>query len=341
MLFDLTLVAKKLTVDILRIKPGEEVVITYDTESHEEVALAVAGSVHLIGGKPMLIKISAPSGVGKAADPEVPLRSLSAALKECDVWIEFNEKWLLYSTAYEEAVKNESLRYICLVGMDPDMMKRTLNIDIKRLQMFMEEFTGRIKRSKNVRIRSKAGTDICFENSPARPVICDSGKADKPGIYMLPGQISWTPIIESINGTIVFDGSVVPPLGLLRSPIVLKVENGMIKDISGGNQADVFRAWLGSFNHPAMFRLAHISPGFNPGAKLTGNVLEDERIWGCTEWGIGYIGEDMIPDLMDIDQAPSHCDGVCLNSSIVVDGVELTHEGKIVDEELIKLSPVD
>lgn len=29
--------------------------------------------------------------------------------------------------------------------------------------------------------------------------------------------------------------------------------------------------------------------GFNPGAVLTGNIVEDERVWGSTEWGIGYV----------------------------------------------------
>ena len=48
-------------------------------------------------------------------------------------------------------------------------------------------------------------------------------------------------------------------------------------------------------NDPNMFRLAHVSYGFNPGAKLTGNMVEDERIWECTEWGIGYVGPRLIP----------------------------------------------
>jgi len=35
--------------------------------------------------------------------------------------------------------------------------------------------------------------------------------------------------------------------------------------------------------------MAHICYGFNPGAKLTGDIVEDERVWGCVEWGIGHM----------------------------------------------------
>ena len=81
-----------------------------------------------------------------------------------------------------------------------------------------------------------------------------------------------------------------------------------------------------------MFRLAHVCYGFNPGAKLTGDILEDERIWGATEWGLGYqSAEDCPPDGIP---AVSHCDGICLNSSVWLDGKQVLDEGKVVDPEL-------
>jgi hypothetical protein len=93
-----------------------------------------------------------------------------------------------------------------------------------------------------------------------------------------------------------------------------------------------------SFDDPNMFRMAHIAYGFNPGAQLTGNIVEDERVWGCTEWGIGYVSPfDAPPNGQD---AKSHCDGICLDSSVWLDGEAIMENGKIVDKELKKLSPV-
>lgn len=149
---------------------------------------------------------------------------------------------------------------------------------------------------------------------------------------MFPGQMSWTPLEQTIHGKIVFDGSIVPPLGVLKQPVTLIVESGKIVQTLGGSEAKQFESWLKSFQHEGMFRLAHILFGLNSGAKLSGNVLEDERVWGCGEWGIGYVSEDLTPDRVYTDQAPSHCDGVCLNSTLIVDGKTVFSNGIVVDE---------
>ena len=154
---------------------------------------------------------------------------------------------------------------------------------------------------------------------------------------MLAGQIAWAPKFETINGVVVFDGSVVPPLGKLEQPIRLTIEKGEIVKVEGGNEAREFEQWMDSFNHPQMRRLAHASWAFHPGAKLTGDIVEDERVWGATEWGIGAVGPgfshtgDHIP-------APSHTDGICLNTSAWLDGKQLLDEGKLVDEKLAELA---
>jgi len=84
-----------------------------------------------------------------------------------------------------------------------------------------------------------------------------------------------------------------------------------------------------------MFVMAHATYGFNPGAILSGDIDEDERVWGCTEWGIGRIGPMLIkPDGID---APSHADGICLNSSVWLDGKQIMDEGKQIIPELKKL----
>lgn len=50
--------------------------------------------------------------------------------------------------------------------------------------------------------------------------------------------------------------------------------------IEGGREAKIFERWLRNFNDEKMYYIAHLSYGCNPGAKLTGNILEDERVWG-------------------------------------------------------------
>jgi len=94
--FELQTVTDKLIREILQVKPGETVVITADTCSNEQVVNTTAASVHSAGGRPMVIWISTPSGVGKAADKDLPLKSLTVVLENLATTLvkEFNGYFL-------------------------------------------------------------------------------------------------------------------------------------------------------------------------------------------------------------------------------------------------------
>jgi leucyl aminopeptidase (aminopeptidase T) len=336
--FELGKAAQILVEELFKIKAGEEFVITADTECDMRVVEATARATFAVGAKPVVIWLASPLGVGKAADPMLPMCTLTAALKEADAWVEFNNEWLLYSTPWDKAMEeNRKLRYLCLVGMDADMMTRCIGrVDYPTLLKFQSKIVEMTKKAKKMRVTTPAGTDVSFKNVSGRPVTLESGYADTPGPHFLSGQIGWAPNFESINGVIAYDGSLMPPIGLLKEPVTLHVKKGKIEKIEGGKEAVQFESWLKSFKDPNMLAMAHICYGFHPGAKLTGNILEDERVWGCTEWGIGNVGPMYLPP--NGKKAASHTDGICLNSSVWLDNMQLTDKGKIVHKELVGLS---
>jgi len=336
--YELGKAAKILCEDLFKLKPGETFVITADTECEKRVIDATATAAFACDAKPMVIYTASPLGVGKAADPMLPLESLTAALLKADAWVEFNNKWLLYSTPYDIAMKeNKKLRHLCLVGMNVDMMVRNIGrVDYPNLEKFMKLVTKKTLSAKHIRITTPVGTDVEFNNEPGRKPIMELGYADTPGSHMMAGQIGWSPNFESINGTIVFDGSLVPPIvGILKEPVRLTIKKGEIVKIEGGKEATEYEKWLKSFNHPQMLKLAHVCYGFNPGARLTGDILEDERVWGGTEWGLGNVGAILVPGGIS---GPSHTDGICLNSSVWLDGVQIMDKGQLLDPELKKLA---
>lgn len=335
-----------LTRELFKLKAGETFVITADTESDPRVVDATASAAFAIGAKPMVIWLASPLGVGKAADPMLPVAALTAVLKEADAWVEFNNQWLYYSTPCDIAMKeNKKLRHMCLVGMNVGMMVRCIGrIDYPLLKEFTERIKDISEKAKHIRMTTPAGGDLEFDNAktedgkpdPTYPFKIDLGYADVPGSHMMAGQIGWSPDPETINGTLVFDGSLVPPCGKLEEPVRLTIKAGEVIKVEGGNQAIEFEIWMKSFNHPRMLKLAHTGYGFNPGAKLTGDILEDERIWGATEWGIGNVGSTTIkPDGI---LAPSHTDGICLNTSVWLDGKQIMEKGKVLEPGLIKLA---
>ena len=336
--YELGRAAQKIASELFKLKVGETLVITADTESDPRAVDALATAAFTVGAKPMVVWLASPLGVGKAADSMLPLEPLTAALKTTDAWVEFNNKYLLYSTAFETAEReNKRLRYLNLSGMNVDMLVRTIGrVDMQTLGEFQGKFADMLRAARKIRLTSPAGEDVEIELDAKAPVVNDVGFADTPGPHFLSGQLT-VGYSSSVNGAIVFDGSVVPPIGLVKEPVKLHVKNGKVEKVEGGSDALALDAWLKSFNDPNMLHMAHLSFGLNPGAKLTGNIVEDERVWGSTEWGLGYVGPDLTKDGKPIP-APSHTDGICLNTSVWLDGEQVFDKGRVVQRQLADLA---
>lgn len=339
--YDLQRAADKLINEMFQLKEGENVVISADTSSSMEVVDAVASSARAAGGRVMVVTFPTPGGVGQAADPDIPVDAFTAAVKVADVWIELNHQWLIYSTPYTIAEKeNKKLRYLCMDDFTPEVLMRIIgSVDCKSLKEFQLAAHDMHKKAKKVRATTPAGTDVEFDIDPSYVFTCDYGETNVPGMHMCPGQLNVIPKFGTVNGTIVFDGSITPPFGRkVSEPVKLTVENSKIVKIEGGSDATMFEKWLKDFNDEGMLKMAHMAYGFNPGAQLTGNVVEDERIWGCTEWGIGFVSAEEAPPYGQ--NAVSHSDGICLSTSVWLDGHQIMKDGKIVDEQLLAISPV-
>ena len=69
---------------------------------------------------------------------------------------------------------------------------------------------------KHFVITSPNGMHLECDNEPGRAYVTADGHVRKGEIKMFPGQISWSPNFDSINGTIVVDGTITPPLGAVR-----------------------------------------------------------------------------------------------------------------------------
>ncbi len=334
--FELTKVCYKILTEIFGGKPGEVVAISCDTKSHIDVVNATASAAVMLGMKPLVLRQQTPRGVSKAGDIDTPIEAMAAAIAKSDIWIEYDYMWKIYSTVYDivfQRPTNERPRYICLNGANAEMLMRNIgNVDLPVLKEFMWEITKATQAGKEFHITSPAGTNLTFRNSPVRTVDCSCGDIQERGkIDMMPGQIGWCPDFDSIIGTMAIDGALTPPIGKLANPVFLEIKKGRIKKIYGeGPEHKIFSDWLRSFDDPGMYRLAHICYGFGPGAILSGDIVEDERVWGSTEWGFGNISDDMLPDIPGGLPAASHSDGINLNSSVWIDGIQILDKGVVV-----------
>jgi leucyl aminopeptidase (aminopeptidase T) len=324
---ELAKAARTIVEYICNLRKGEEVLIYADTAADLVVAKHIAEAAHAAGGTVSLVLYETRPEVD--LEPPAPL---AAAMKEAALIIELAEKYLIHTKAYLEALK--TARILCLTGMTQEMMKRCIaDVDYPEMLAFGDALVGVLRRGNRMEIKTPAGTDLRFELG-GRLVEHNAGRIFKPGEEsFLGGQASWYPLERTINGTIVFDGSIWPPedLGLLKQPVRLEIKGGEIKEIKGGPEAKRFRSWLESFDDPKMFRIAHFSYGFNPGARLSGKILEDERVFGCIEVGIG----SQVPSF-EVGPASAHTDGIMLNPTLVLDGEVIEEEGRFIHPELAK-----
>ena len=320
----------KLASEVMRIKKGESVLIVADTASDERIVKATADACAVLGAKAAVMWFE--------TNPEVtmdPPEPVIAAMNNTDVMIEYCVNYLNYSKAYDEMMKKGRVRYICLTGMKVESIVRTIGkVNVPVVIELGDRLVELTRKADKVRITTSAGTDITGHNR-GRPVSQPGGIAEKPGPYMLCGQVAWNSVEETINGVIAVDGWEWN-VGIIQTPIQVKVENGRIVDIKGGWEAKRFATWLAGFNDANVYRLAHYSYGFNPGmSKLTGLQNDDERLFGSLTFGFGTKGALIGgPGWM----AAAHTDCGILNPSVYLDDVALELDGKYVHPDLVRLA---
>ena len=330
MSYELARGALTLVRDVMLVKPGENVVITGDSCTDRRVVEATAGAVFAVGGKPTVIY--SPTAPNSCIQPYAPI---AAAVERADVWIEFTYSYVMHSPCFRAALE-AGCRYICLTGMDVMMMVRTIaNIDYDLVIALGETLQRHVQASDEVIVKSASGTDLKGYNRGRRVRLSGRKATEKGYPVMLAGQISWNPIEETIEGELVFDGAIWPPLelGKLGSPVALTLREGRVTDIRGGHDAEVFKRWMEGLNDPEnMYRLAHYSLGFNPGVTaITGRIVEDERVFGCMEFGIGSQGKSIMAREW---AAAGHTDGIALNPTIILDGEVYEEDGVYMHPEV-------
>ncbi len=328
---DIQRAATGLARDMLRLKKGETVIVYGDPATDPSVVRATADAVEARGGVPLeaWYRIKGPPGT----EPPAPF---AEAMRKADVLVEFARTYLITTKAFQRAM-DAGTRALCLTGMDADMMTRCIgNVSLPALKAFGSSLQRMTQRAKVAHVTSPGGTDLTFDLGK-RPIILDTGECVTPGRdCYLGGQISWAAVESTIEGSLVLDGTVWPPdpLAPLREPIRLELSRGRIASIGGGEAAKVLRDWIERFRDRKMYNVAHFCFGFNPGAKICGKILEDERAFGVFVTG---FGSQMASFKGGFTLAKSHIDGVTTKPTIAFDGLTIQRDGAFVHPKLAPL----
>jgi leucyl aminopeptidase (aminopeptidase T) len=324
--------SRKLVEEFFPIEPGENVVITADTQSDWRVVQETARAVYALGATPTVVVH--PTTDFPTSDPPDPV---AGALQATDAWIEFESSYLLYSGAWEKAMQ-AGVRYLAIAGDVDGLVRMVGRVDHDAVVNLGVKLVGLSDEASEMHITSDEGTDLRFRVDPAKSQSRDVFESEDEGersgrrgsTQVAPGQASVGHVSGSIQGTIVFDGALAPPfeVGVLRQPVRLEVTEDRITRISGGPEARTFERWLAGFQHQGMYEIAHCTYGFNPGVtRCKGDIAHDERVFGCMEFGIGAAWAG----------APGHSDGTVLYPTVWADDVQLEENGRYVHPALAEL----
>src|SRR5574344_692986 len=237
----------------------------------------------------------------------------------------------------------KTMRSIWTPGLTEDMFNRTVNIDYKVLASRCTMLCNKYQKVVSVHVTSPNGTDVIVPVK-GRKGLSDNGDFSLPssGGNIPAGEVFISPVVGGTVGTIVFDGSMTFSDGdaVLKTPITVKVADGFVTAITGGEEAkrllkDVtaaekealvmekngkLPAGQGAVYSKNARNIGELGIGLNPAANITGNMLEDEKAFRTCHFAIGMNYDGDAPALI-------HFDGVVRNPTITIkyeDGTECT-----------------
>ncbi|MCA1949315.1 MAG: aminopeptidase [Treponema sp.] len=222
---------------------------------------------------------------------------------------------------------------------------RTVPIDYELLAKRCKTIKEILDRAVAVNITSPGGTNVRI-GLKGRSAKTDDGDFSRPGTggNLPAGETFISPENGTAQGLIAFDGSISLHDRdiLIQEPIRCTLEKGYITKIEGGEEAQellktVTMAEQQALDYEKSGRLpagsgpiyaknarniGELGIGLNPLAKITGNMLEDEKAFRTCHFAVGHNYDEDAPALI-------HLDGLVKDPTIVAifaDGTEAVIE---------------
>jgi leucyl aminopeptidase (aminopeptidase T) len=297
----------------LAVHPGEDVVVVVDRETRT-IGEALRDESAAAGGDAVLIVMDE-----RATDGSEPPGAVAAALAACDVFIAPTSRSLSHTSARKRATDGGA-RGATMPGVTEDMLARVMAVDFDTMAARSKAVAALLDSGTRARVTCPRGTDLELALD-GRPGISDDGELSGRGAFgNLPcGEGFIAPTYG--EGTVV--ASSLAPLGISVDPARLTVAEGRIVAGNGGLGPRFIELLLA---HGELgTNLAELGVGTNDRARLTGNVLEDEKILGTVHVAFGASAA-----FGGTVSVPIHLDVVVVDASLEVDGRPVLDRGRYV-----------
>jgi len=299
--------------DCMGLKEGERFLVITDTALKNIGEVLYQVGVEL-GSEAMYMEI-----LPRSNDGEEPPEAVAEALLNVDVALIPTLKSMSHTMARRRASES-GVRIATLPGITEDMMVRTLNVDYQQIKELSEKIAAILTKAVSIKVTSRAGTEIVF-SVKNREGHADTGINHQPGSFSnLPaGEAYIAPVEGKAEGRIVIDGSLAG-YGMLKSPLVVHIEKGRVAALEGDG-ADYLKEVFRKYGDDAR-NLAEFGIGTNPMARITGKILEDEKVMGTVHFAFG--DNSTFGGNVSVD---SHLDGLVKEPTIEIDDIIIMNRG--------------
>ena len=300
-------------------KAGEQAVIVTEP-AMLPLAEAIAAAVYAVGAEPMITLMTP-----RASDGQEPPPTVAAAMKAGQVFFNVVRTSITHTRATRDAAAAGSRGMMMTAFTEEMLIHGGIEADFRALAPRCQAVAAAMAGATRIRLTSPHGTDLTLSAAGRRgnALTCMISPGHFTTVPTIEANVS--PIEGSAEGTIVADASIpYIGIGLLKEPVVAKVEKGMIVSISGGAQADQLAKNLASKNDPLVYNVAELGIGLNPSCRFIGAMLEDEGVCGSVHIGTGTnitLGGNV--------KAACHYDLIMTGATIEADGRIVLKQGEV------------
>ncbi len=302
----------------LNLKPSESVMILTD-DLRQPIGEAIYQAALPLARETVLV-LMPPAKVNGAEPPS----AIAEMMTHYDVVICPTTKSVTHTDARRNACK-AGARVATMPGITEDIMLRTLNADYRVIAERTKRVTAVLDAGKMVHIITSNGTDLWLSIDGIK-AISSTGLIPEPGQggNLPSGESFLRPLEGTARGVLVVDASMAG-LGKIKGlPIRIDIEDGYAVKITGGEEALLLQQQLEPFGKDG-FTVAEFGVGTNHEARISGQILEDEKVLGTIHVAFGNnIG------MGGTCNVGIHVDGVVLKPTVFIDDQKIMENGTLL-----------
>jgi aminopeptidase len=315
----------------LRVQPGEKVTVITD-EATKEIAASMVRELEAVGAPyhAWVLEDLAPRPLG-----DLP-REIVEDLETSQVSIfavqaQANE--LRSRMQMTDVVNRRKIRHAHMVNINRQIMLEGMRADFLKVDRISVKVVEKVRRAKQVRAKTAAGTDLVADLNPNYRWVKTSGIISPDKWGNLPGgEVFTTP--GEVNGTFVIDGVVgdwlCAKFGSLReNPLTIRVKGNRVVEAHSANHDLESDFWSYTHTDENSDRVGEFAIGTNIELKdVIGQILQDEKYPGVhIAFGNPYgahTGAEWY--------SSTHIDVVGRKFDIWVDSEQIMRDGKFLLE---------